>query len=230
MIGLEFICQNRDIKFTDLANELGIGKQNITNWIVGRSKIPHKHLEKLSEILGIAGEWLQKELTENEKVELLFVLQDNNSNKDIENFKKLIINNINSYFSKWKTEDIQVNIVLLQMLLDVIDKELITIETIHNVLTALSLANDKTETSSSKFVNIIKQLIEEEDIKSVNSIIMESLLEDNSLLQESEINLLRQNNLLHLTIQEQIKKLRQLDMECNKLANKLSLLQKFISS
>ncbi|MDT7980820.1 helix-turn-helix domain-containing protein [Clostridium perfringens] len=248
MIGLEFVCINKNIQYKDLANQLGIGKQNITNWVVGRSKIPHKHLEKLSEILGIAGEWLQKELTENEKVQMLFTLKDYTEESlktdktkeryEADKIKNVVIGNIESYFDKWLEKydlsTIEVNSLMIQMLLDILNEDLIGIEVIQKVLTAMSLSNkDKNDfnifySEKSNFIQIIKSLIEEEDKKDIDLMLMDELIVNNDLLKEAEIELLKKNNLLELDIEDQIKKLRQYDDKCNSLANKLDLLNKLL--
>ena len=67
MIGLEYILEVYKIQQKDLAEELGIKKQNITMWIKGKQKISKKYLPILSEKFDIPIEYLQKELTELDK-------------------------------------------------------------------------------------------------------------------------------------------------------------------
>lgn len=75
MIGLEHILHLYKIQHNDLANELGIAKQNISRWIKGERKIPKKYLPILSKKFNIPEEYFQKELdkldeTKIEKIKL----------------------------------------------------------------------------------------------------------------------------------------------------------------
>lgn len=54
----------------DLAEKLGIKKQNINLWIKRKQNIPKKYLPILSELFGIEEEYFIKELTEVEKLEI----------------------------------------------------------------------------------------------------------------------------------------------------------------
>jgi transcriptional regulator with XRE-family HTH domain len=54
----------------ELAEKLGIKKQNINLWIKGKQRIPKKYLPVLEEIFGIKQEYFMKELNEIEKLEI----------------------------------------------------------------------------------------------------------------------------------------------------------------
>lgn len=54
----------------ELAEKLGIKKQNINMWIKGKQKIPRKYLPVLQELFGIDREYFMKELTEVEILEI----------------------------------------------------------------------------------------------------------------------------------------------------------------
>lgn len=65
MIGLEFICKLYNVQHKDLAEALGIKKQNINLWLRDNTrKIPKKYLPILSEYFNIPEQYFQKELTE----------------------------------------------------------------------------------------------------------------------------------------------------------------------
>ena len=64
MIGLEYILRISNVKQKDLAEELGINKQNITLWLKEKQNIPNKYLSALSEKFNLPIEWFQKEVTE----------------------------------------------------------------------------------------------------------------------------------------------------------------------
>ncbi|MBC2579962.1 helix-turn-helix domain-containing protein [Clostridium sp. DJ247] len=68
MIGLEYVLHLYKVQHSDLAEELGIAKQNINRWIKGTRKIPEKYLPVLSERFNIPAEMLQKELQEKDQV------------------------------------------------------------------------------------------------------------------------------------------------------------------
>ncbi|AQR93390.1 helix-turn-helix domain-containing protein [Clostridium saccharoperbutylacetonicum] len=71
MIGLEYICKLFDKKYIVLAEELGVSKQAIYNWINKKKAIGKKHLPILSEMFGeLPEEFFQKELTELDKLEI----------------------------------------------------------------------------------------------------------------------------------------------------------------
>lgn len=54
----------------ELAEKLGIKKQNINLWIKGKQNIPKKYLPVLEDIFGIDRNYFIKELTEIEKLEI----------------------------------------------------------------------------------------------------------------------------------------------------------------
>jgi transcriptional regulator with XRE-family HTH domain len=54
----------------ELAEKLGIKKQNINLWIKGKQKIPKKYLPVLEELFGINQEYFIKELNDIEKLEI----------------------------------------------------------------------------------------------------------------------------------------------------------------
>ena len=70
MIGLEYILRIYNMQHIELAERLGIKKQNINLWIKGKQNIPKKYLPILEELFGIKKEYLIKELNEIEKLEI----------------------------------------------------------------------------------------------------------------------------------------------------------------
>ncbi len=54
----------------ELAEKLGIKKQNINMWIKGKQNIPKKYLPVLEELFGTKQEYFMKELNEIEKLEI----------------------------------------------------------------------------------------------------------------------------------------------------------------
>ena len=70
MIGLEYILQLVGMQQKDLAENLGINKQNITLWIKGKQNIPKKYLPILSDIFGLEQSYFQMELNEMDKLEI----------------------------------------------------------------------------------------------------------------------------------------------------------------
>lgn len=70
MIGLEYILGIYSMQHVELADKLGIKKQNINMWIKGKQNIPKKHIPALEELFGLEKRYFIKELTEIEKLEI----------------------------------------------------------------------------------------------------------------------------------------------------------------
>ena len=70
MIGLEYILSLYNMQHIELAEKLGIKKQNINLWIKGKQNIPKKYIPILEELFGTSPEYFMKELNEIEKLEI----------------------------------------------------------------------------------------------------------------------------------------------------------------
>jgi transcriptional regulator with XRE-family HTH domain len=71
MLGLEFICKTFQVEYKSIADELGISKVGVSEWIKGKRKIPQKRLEQLSRFFSLPEYLFQKEdLTEEEKIQI----------------------------------------------------------------------------------------------------------------------------------------------------------------
>lgn len=70
MIGLEYILSLYSMQHIELAEKLGIKKQNINLWIKGKQNIPKKYLPILEELFGTKQEYFMKELNEIEMLEI----------------------------------------------------------------------------------------------------------------------------------------------------------------
>ncbi|WHY86982.1 helix-turn-helix domain-containing protein [Neobacillus novalis] len=70
MIGLEYILNMYQMQHIDLADKLGIKKQNINMWIKGKQNIPKKYLPVLEEMFEITAAYFSKELTDLDKLEI----------------------------------------------------------------------------------------------------------------------------------------------------------------
>jgi plasmid maintenance system antidote protein VapI len=70
LIGLEYILGLYNMQHIELAEKLGIKKQNINLWIKGKQNIPKKYLPVLEDTFGIKQEYFMKELNEIEKLEI----------------------------------------------------------------------------------------------------------------------------------------------------------------
>ncbi|NSB12127.1 helix-turn-helix domain-containing protein [Clostridium beijerinckii] len=83
MIGLEYICKLYEIKHVELAEKLGIKKQNINFWITKKRDIPLKYLPQLANIFNIPSEYFQKELDprDKEKIQMMKLYETNNEEK-----------------------------------------------------------------------------------------------------------------------------------------------------
>jgi transcriptional regulator with XRE-family HTH domain len=70
MIGLEFIMETYNTNANRLAEELQISRHTIYDWLKGRRKIPAKRLKQLSEYFKLPKEYFQKELTQQDKLNI----------------------------------------------------------------------------------------------------------------------------------------------------------------
>lgn len=70
MIGLEYILNLYNLPHVELANQLGIRKQNINMWIKRKQNIPKKYLPVLEERFKINQKYFTKELNEIDKLEI----------------------------------------------------------------------------------------------------------------------------------------------------------------
>lgn len=70
MKGLEYILELYGMQQIELAEKLGIKKQNINLWIKGKQNISKKHLPTLEKIFGVESKCFSKVLTELEKLEI----------------------------------------------------------------------------------------------------------------------------------------------------------------
>ncbi|MDF2547202.1 MAG: transcriptional regulator [Anaerosolibacter sp.] len=70
MIGLEYILGLYNMQHLELAEYLGIKKQNINLWIKGKQKVPKKYLPDLEQLFNIDAGYFGKEIDEIEKLEI----------------------------------------------------------------------------------------------------------------------------------------------------------------
>lgn len=68
MIGLEYACQVTGIGYTELGKRLKLKPQTVKTWIYENRKIAQKHHERLTEIFGVSEVFLQKQITEEDKI------------------------------------------------------------------------------------------------------------------------------------------------------------------
>lgn len=68
--GLEYILSLYQVQHIELAEKLGIKKQNINLWIKGKQNIPKKYLPVLEALFGINRSYFTKELTDIDKLEI----------------------------------------------------------------------------------------------------------------------------------------------------------------
>ncbi|WP_160680905.1 helix-turn-helix transcriptional regulator [Clostridium sp. C8-1-8] len=98
MIGLEYILSLYNMQHIELAEKLGIKKQNINLWIKGKQNISKKYLPILKDIFGIEEQYFTKELNEIEKLEI----QKEKLKKDLnpvikEHEEKYLIGEVNDF-------------------------------------------------------------------------------------------------------------------------------------
>ena len=70
MIGLEYILNLYNLQHIELAEKLGIKKQNINMWVKGRQNIPKKYLPVLEGLFGIDQSYFGRELSVIDQLEI----------------------------------------------------------------------------------------------------------------------------------------------------------------
>lgn len=70
LLGLEYILSLYNMQHIELAEILGIKKQNINMWIKGKQNIPKKYLPVLEELFQLDRSYFTKELSEVDKLEI----------------------------------------------------------------------------------------------------------------------------------------------------------------
>lgn len=70
LIGLEYIVGLYNMQHIELAEKLGIKKQNINMWIKKKQKIPKKYLPILEKLFGLNQKYFSEDLSEIEKLEI----------------------------------------------------------------------------------------------------------------------------------------------------------------
>ena len=138
--GLEYILKLYDVQQKELADELGINKQNITLWIKEKQKISRKYLPVLAQRFDIPEKYFQKELTELDKNYIKRKkLNESVENGTVEGDNVVWDKNSQEYVTlKRKTCDSES--LQSYQLLDVQEKEIKTIYKIRSIM------NDMKET------------------------------------------------------------------------------------
>ncbi|MBW9170752.1 helix-turn-helix transcriptional regulator [Clostridium estertheticum] len=84
MLGLEYILELYNLPQQELADELGIRKQNISQWFKGGRKIPEKHIDHISKKFNITAEYFNMELKKSDELKIkLIKLRNDNPAKNI---------------------------------------------------------------------------------------------------------------------------------------------------
>jgi len=70
LIGLEYILSLYNTQHVELAEKLGIKKQNINMWVKQKQNIPKKYLPVLEELFAVQINYFSREITEIDKLEI----------------------------------------------------------------------------------------------------------------------------------------------------------------
>ncbi|MBX4262839.1 helix-turn-helix domain-containing protein (plasmid) [Clostridium estertheticum] len=70
MIGLEYILSIYNLQHVELAEILGIKKQNINMWVKQKQNIPKKYLPVLEDLFAVRSNYFSREITEIDKLEI----------------------------------------------------------------------------------------------------------------------------------------------------------------
>ncbi|MGH0601016.1 HNH endonuclease [Bacillus mycoides] len=79
-IGLEILCDSAKMDYTYVSNEIGVLKQNFSEWIKGKRNIPKARVDKLSEFFKVPGDIVTKKIeTEDDELQVRFEFIKNNA-------------------------------------------------------------------------------------------------------------------------------------------------------
>lgn len=111
MIGLEYILSLNSITATELASELHIKKQNVSNWFVGNRKIPRKYLNTLKNKFKIPEEYITKNIRKSDKliIQKYKIVSESILQDSIKDKLKQIDYDIKRYKILEKIEDLMFN-------------------------------------------------------------------------------------------------------------------------
>lgn len=177
MLGLEILLKENKVDREDLANKLGINKNNISIWFK-KGKVPTKHLSKLAKILKADEVYLNSDI------------ENKNLNDLVENIKE----DKGKVVSKKKTKALEERIHILEQ-----DKALlqITINQLNDTIESLRYSQD------ADFIDKLKEQFDKtlitlsKENRSLNTTICSLRKENNSLR--------RENIILHKAIDNRIK-------------------------
>lgn len=154
MLGLEYVLAIYNMQHIDLADKLGIKKQNINMWIKGKQKISQKYLPTLSEMFGIEEQYFQKDLDEIDKL----VIQK-------EKLKKELNAQVVEYDTQLEispnTDLVEKPIYNAQVVND-IDKEISKAKILDDFRAILSTADEHHELNMFQQLNMLLRLYKQE--------------------------------------------------------------------
>ncbi|WP_061312566.1 helix-turn-helix domain-containing protein [Clostridium botulinum] len=157
MIGLEYVLNLYNMQHQELAEKLGIRKQNINLWIKGKQGVSKKHLPKLSEIFNLPEEYFQKELTELDKIIIQKVKLQKDIKPKIKKYETRLI--LSDNYKKTDLEDIP---IYEQKELNEIEIEIRKVKAIEEFREAISYINSDYEiTTIEQIVILLKNNFKE---------------------------------------------------------------------
>jgi transcriptional regulator with XRE-family HTH domain len=152
--GLEYILALYNIQHVELADKLGIKKQNINMWIKGKQKISQKYLPILSQIYGIEEQYFQKDLDEIDKL----VIQKEKLKKEL----KAEVVQYEDYLEISENTDLIGKPVYDAEVINEIDKEISKAKVLEDFRAILGTADKDHELNMFQQLNMLLKLYKQE--------------------------------------------------------------------
>lgn len=156
MIGLEYILNLYNLQHIELAERLGIKKQNINMWVKGRQNIPKKYLPVLEELFGIDQSYFGRELSEIEQLEI----QKEKLKRDL----NPVIKKYEQQFSSGEINDLVEVPIYDQEEMNAIEREIEKAKLVSKFKTAMDIVDNNPYLETYKLIVELLEKVQQESV------------------------------------------------------------------
>ncbi|MGM0199466.1 helix-turn-helix domain-containing protein [Enterococcus sp. DIV1314a] len=156
MIGLEYILNLYNLQHIELAERLGIKKQNINMWVKGRQNIPKKYLPVLEELFGIDQTYFGRELSEIEQLEI----QKEKLKRDL----NPVIKKYEQQFSSGEINDLVEVPIYDQEEMNAIEREIEKAKLVSKFKTAMDIVDNNPYLETYKLIVELLEKVQQESV------------------------------------------------------------------
>ena len=156
LIGLEYILNLYNLQHIELAERLGIKKQNINMWVKGRQNIPKKYLPVLEELFGIDQTYFGRELSEIEQLEI----QKEKLKRDL----NPVIKKYEQQFSSGEINDLVEVPIYDQEEMNAIEREIEKAKLVSKFKTAMDIVDNNPYLETYKLIVELLEKVQHESV------------------------------------------------------------------